>query len=102
MMPQFGGQPRMGGNFGQPAPFPQMNPMQSPFAMDPQMDMNPMPQMPLPQQNPQMQPPQPQIMDNQRPVEDVELEDIDDEGQDSGNPENWLKPKIFSEGDGLV
>ncbi|MFA9289439.1 MAG: bifunctional oligoribonuclease/PAP phosphatase NrnA [Weeksellaceae bacterium] len=99
MMPQFGGQqPRMGGNFGQPAPFPQMNPM--PQGQNYNMNPQPMPMNQMPQN--QQMPPQPQVMDNQRPLEDVEVDDMSDEGQESGNPENWLKPKIFSESGGLV
>ncbi len=76
---------------GQRPSFPQMNPFQN-----------------FPQQQPMQKPAQPQQMPSrqdekqQRQVEEVEKAPQSQEGQNSGSPENDLKPKIFQESDGLI
>lgn len=94
---------------------PYMQPGFTPYAGNGQ-PMNPM-QMPqmqsqlMPQPRPVSQPPQqsrPQAPSQrgeqqQKAIEDVEGEVSDPEGRDdNSNPENWLKPKIFSGKGGLV
>lgn len=118
MGPGPGGMPQMNGmnngfnQFGMPQAYPQQMPqMQQPMQQ-------PMPQMQMPQpsftpqrpqqrpqprmQQPQQQPP----MQQQRAIEDVEEEiasqEVQDEIGQAKNPENWLKPKLFSGKGGLI
>lgn len=54
-------------------------------------------------QNFQQNTPQQQSFDRQtRSVDQVEKVNNDQESDDNSDPETWLKPKIFSESDGLV
>lgn len=97
--------PGMSGQMGGTNPFnqgggggmPQNRPMNRP---------QPMPQPRMQQQQHQQNNtpmPQQQSFDRQnRSVEQVEQDQNDQETDESSNSENWLKPKIFSESDGLV
>jgi hypothetical protein len=65
----------------------------------------PMPiQQPRPQVQPQQNRPQftPRSIQNQKPIEQVEKENVNQDTAQETDNENWLKPKVFSESGGLV
>ncbi len=88
--------------YAQPQPaynqYPQQPPRVNTVPQMPPMSYTPAPQ-PMPPQAPAMSVRNEQ---QQRPIDQVELEDTDSEGNDANSPENWLKPKIFSGKGGLV
>jgi len=108
-MPRMAPQP-----MNRPAPnpfdFPQqgMRPQPMQPRMAPQMPQQPMPQAPMqmpqqprPQSAPQQVPP-PQMNTDVKPIEDVEVQPGATPEEASQAPQDWLKPKIFKGGGGLV